>query len=89
MMNSRIKKVLVDYIKTAIYETKKAIISSEYQKKEKLRGIIQDIIQQKVITREIKTQKDLDLLFQDFDLVMTTLKSIPYEVWEKISVTKK
>lgn len=67
----------------------KVSASSEYQKKEKLREGIQNVFADLVKSKVISSQKEFDILVNDVDMIMKTLKLIPYEVWEKLAKIKK
>lgn len=88
-MNVRLKNTLISYIRNVISETKKAKISTEYQKKENIRQLVQNIIQDEIDNKQVTSQKDLDDLHKDISLALTALRSVPYEVWEKMSLMKR
>jgi len=58
--------------------------SDDYQKKERLREALQNVFISLVKNGDIKSQEDLSQAVKDVDLVMTTLKIIPFEVWKKL-----
>lgn len=72
------------FLKYIVTEAKVSA-SDDYQKKEKLREGIQNVIVSLVRSKVITSQEDLEKIIKDVDLVMTTLKIIPFEVWTKLA----
>ena len=56
-----------------------------YMKKEAIREKLQGMIMDAVRTKDVSTQKELDDLFQTFDMATNTLKSVPIEVYKKMT----
>jgi hypothetical protein len=63
--------------------------SMEYMKKEDVRKEVQDKILKYMFAGRIEDQDDLDTLLQSLDtprthLAVTTLRSVPFDVWMKL-----
>ena len=80
-------KLTIGTVRTLVREAKiKA--SPAYIKKEKTREELQQMIIQRISSNEIASVTELETFFSDISLAMTALKSIPFEVWEKLAATK-
>jgi len=66
-----------------------AAASPEYMKKEALREELQRFVVEKIISKSINNQQQLDSLFQTIEMIVSTLKMIPFDIWQKIIETKK
>ncbi len=78
-------KISVGELKALIAETNKIAPSASYMKKEALRKMIQDAVTASVAAGDIKDEDGLRSFFADVDTAATALKSIPFEVWLKLS----
>ena len=58
--------------------------SSAYMKKERRRKLIQQLILNEVRSGEITSQAELEAFLADTNLALTSLKMIPFSVWEQM-----
>lgn len=53
-------------------------------KKELIREELQNIIVEKIKSGSIKTQEDLNEIWNSYDMSIKTLKMIPIDIWKKM-----
>lgn len=56
-----------------------------YLLKEEIREKLQELITDRVRSRDIKSQEDLDSFFKDVEMASRALRGIPYEVFIKLA----
>lgn len=56
---------------------------TEYLAKERLRELVQGIIEDAVRSKTIKSQNDLDSTIFDMTMAINALRMVPFEVWQK------
>ncbi len=78
-------KTTLGRVRRVVREVNKIGASPAYMKKERVRERLQQLIADQVAAGEITDQDTLDGVLKDVDMAMGALKSIPFEVWQKLS----
>ena len=60
--------------------------SSEYMQKERVREILQHVVTDLIKSNKITSQEDLDEFFVSADTAFKSLKMVPFNVYQKMSV---
>jgi hypothetical protein len=72
----------------ALDEAGKVSAHPDYMKKERVRETLQGMIVKAVREGDVSNQKDLDAFVATLVMATTALKSIPFEVYKRISYDK-
>lgn len=78
-------KTTLGRVRRVVREASKISASPAYMKKERVRERLQQLIADQVAAGEITDQDTLEGVLKDVDMAMGVLKSIPFEVWQKLS----
>lgn len=82
-------KLTVGELRYVLHEAAKVGASPEYLRKEQLREVLQGMIAEKVASGEVVDQGGIDQVIKDITMALGALKMVPFEVWSKLSATKK
>ena len=63
--------------------------SAEYMGQEQIRQALQSIMEDRIATGRIKSQKDLDTFWSTIDKAALALRAIPFEILSKITTVKE
>ena len=74
------KNIIKQYVKEALVSA-----SAEHVKKEVIRERVQSLITQMILDGSISSQEQLDDTFKTIDMAMRALKSVPFEVFQKLA----
>lgn len=78
-------RTTVKRLRELIQSEAKVGASPEYLAKERVREVLQQFVQSKVASGEVKDDRDLQATFDAIDMSTKALKMIPFDVWRKMA----